>query len=110
MTSQSYALFAFNVLATKLKKQKTQLPLSKFTAIESDTASVIDATKKYPLFVTWNIFDDRYDDYILRGCIGTFSAKKALEKEIESYAITAAFDDHRFNPITLKELPHLECG
>ncbi|KAF2266176.1 hypothetical protein CC78DRAFT_492281 [Lojkania enalia] len=61
-----------------------------------------------PLFVTWNIVT-RSGDKRLRGCIGTFEAQD-LDDGLRSYAITSAFEDTRFNPIELRELPSLECG
>lgn len=84
--ASSYTAFAFNVLIAKLKRTQ-HLPLAKFSALLP--SSVSDNSAKYPLFVTWNIFDKRYGEYILRGCIGTFAAQAALEEELESYALTA---------------------
>lgn len=57
---------------------------------------------EYPLFVTWHIGKDKN----LRGCIGTFSAMN-LHSGLEEYAITSAFKDTRFNPISADELPKL---
>lgn len=58
--------------------------------------------ESYPLFVTWKISAN--DD--LRGCIGTFSSDK-LENNLKYFALSAAFNDDRFPPIQLKELPKL---
>lgn len=44
----------------------------------------------------------------LRGCIGNFVALP-LRAQLKDYAYAAAFDDHRFGPIELRELPHLSC-
>jgi uncharacterized protein (TIGR00296 family) len=55
-----------------------------------------------PLFVTWHIGKDKR----LRGCIGTFSAIN-LHSGIREYAITSAFKDSRFSPITRDEVPRL---
>ncbi|KAF2144537.1 uncharacterized protein K452DRAFT_266442 [Aplosporella prunicola CBS 121167] len=74
----------------------------------------------HPLFVTWNTIS-KYGSKSLRGCIGTFEAQE-LSDGLRSYALTAtegaanlvyarrAFDDTRFSPIALRELPTLECG
>ncbi|KAJ6637088.1 hypothetical protein Bhyg_09814 [Pseudolycoriella hygida] len=56
----------------------------------------------YPLFVTWKIGQSKK----LRGCIGTFSALN-LHSGLKEYAITSAFNDSRFSPITRDELPRL---
>ena len=51
-----------------------------------------------PLFVTW--YKAKKDKYKLAGCIGTFSASKALNKLIGEYSVIAATEDDRFSPIT----------
>ncbi|KAI9847276.1 MAG: hypothetical protein M1837_002862 [Sclerophora amabilis] len=61
-----------------------------------------------PLFVTWNTVS-RTGRKSLRGCIGTFEAQE-LENGLKSYALTSAFDDSRFLPITKRELSSLEVG
>lgn len=48
--------------------------------------------------MTWNIIGDE-----LRGCIGTFSHEK-IEKMLPQYALISAFEDSRFEPISLNEL------
>lgn len=58
-----------------------------------------------PLFVTWKIGKDRR----LRGCIGTFNAMN-LQSGLREYAITSAFKDSRFNPITRDEFPKLSVS
>ncbi|KAL8645795.1 MAG: hypothetical protein Q9210_006511 [Variospora velana] len=61
--------------------------------------------EQYPLFVTWNTVSGR-GHKSLRGCIGTFESQE-LSAGLTSYALTAAFDDTRFAPIELGELPSL---
>ncbi|KAI4285046.1 MAG: hypothetical protein L6R35_004747 [Caloplaca aegaea] len=61
--------------------------------------------EQYPLFVTWNTVSGR-GHKSLRGCIGTFESQE-LSAGLSSYALTAAFDDTRFAPIELGELPSL---
>jgi len=64
---------------------------------------------KYPLFVTWNIKSSRPGGHArLRGCIGNFEAQDLYEG-LKEYAIIAARQDTRFNPISEKELSRLEC-
>lgn len=60
-----------------------------------------------PLFVTFNI--SRKKRWELRGCIGTFSPQPLLSG-LKEYAITSAFRDRRFSPMTEDELPFLQCG
>lgn len=54
------------------------------------------------MFVTWKIGRDQR----LRGCIGTF-AEMDLHTGLKEYALTSAFKDTRFDPITREELPKL---
>ena len=44
----------------------------------------------------------------LRGCIGTFHAEEPLYKVVFEMARSAAFNDPRFPPVTLEELPEIE--
>lgn len=60
------------------------------------------SNEEFPLFVTWMIGQDMR----LRGCIGTF-ADLDLHSGLREYAITSAFKDSRFNPITREEFPQL---
>ncbi|KAI5817048.1 AMMECR1 domain-containing protein [Pyronema omphalodes] len=66
-----------------------------------------ETEKKFPLFVTWKKLSGGH--YDLRGCIGTFDPKP-LNDGLRDYSLTAALHDTRFPPITLKELPSLECS
>ncbi|CAI8011454.1 AMMECR1-like protein [Geodia barretti] len=60
---------------------------------------------EYPLFVTWKIGRE----HRLRGCMGTFSAKR-LHKGLAEYSITSSTKDSRFPPISTEEISRLECG
>ncbi|KAI1333808.1 AMMECR1 domain-containing protein [Xylariaceae sp. FL0016] len=62
-----------------------------------------------PLFVTWNTVSPRTGHTSLRGCIGTFEAQD-LDDGLASYAITSAIHDMRFDPISRRELSHLEVA
>ena len=44
----------------------------------------------------------------LRGCIGTFEARHPLIVDVAKNAFAAAFLDHRFSPITPKEVSRLD--
>ncbi len=48
-----------------------------------------------------------YVDGKLRGCIGQFSSEKELPELIASLAVTSAFNDDRFPPLSAKELKDL---
>ena len=65
--------------------------------------------EEHPLFVTWNTVSQRSGHKSLRGCIGTFEAHE-LGHGLREYALTAAFDDTRFSPISLSELRTLSCA
>lgn len=63
------------------------------------------ANEEYPLFVTW-----KYGrDLKLRGCMGTFTAKK-IHTGLAEYTITSSMKDSRFKPIQLEEVRYLQCG
>uniref|UniRef100_A0A1I7ZTZ5 AMMECR1 domain-containing protein n=1 Tax=Steinernema glaseri TaxID=37863 RepID=A0A1I7ZTZ5_9BILA len=61
--------------------------------------------EKFPLFVTWKKGTSKH----LRGCIGTFS-NLSLRKGLPEYACISAFNDRRFSPIALGEVPLLHCS
>lgn len=67
-----------------------------------------ETVEDHPLFVTWNTVT-RSGERRLRGCIGTFEAQE-LDEGLRSYALTSAFDDTRFSPITARELASLEVA
>ena len=71
-------------------------------------SSILNENENYPLFVTWDIKDERSGEYDLRGCIGCLSPLP-LHK-IGEYAITSSMRDRRFNPVELNEIPNLRCS
>ncbi|KAL9647228.1 hypothetical protein ABK040_012580 [Willaertia magna] len=92
---------------------------------EEEEIEDFPCNEKFPLFVTWKkkvvtttnrrsflssiANTTKEESYHLRGCIGTFSAL-SLSEGLKQYAITAAFKDHRFDPITLDEVNKLKCS
>jgi len=78
------------------------------SSIAPTYASRLSVTDSYPMFVTWSTLS-RSGHKSLRGCIGTFEALP-LEKGLESYALTSAFEDTRFSPISAHLLPNLMCS
>lgn len=99
-----YTCFAFETLYCKLENDPNSVS---FGAYKRYFKQNREFTEKYPLFVTWNIEDD--SEYQLRGCIGTFSPLP-LDSGIQEYALIAALDDPRFQPILKTELPYLSCN
>ncbi len=43
----------------------------------------------------------------LRGCIGSLIAVETVAAGVQNHACNAAFNDHRFPPVTAEEVPHL---
>ena len=110
---QSLCCFCFDVLINKLnnKSEKIEFPvLFKnvfFFLISKKKFFKIFLNKKkvFPLFVTWRIGQEKF----LRGCVGTF-LYEILEESLEKYALTSAFNDLRFKPISCQEIPYLHVG
>lgn len=73
-----------------------------FEAFEDSSAAMQneDFPPRAPLFITWN------KDNNLRGCIGTFQKQPVLDG-VTQYALVAALEDTRFNPISKLELNSL---
>ena len=44
----------------------------------------------------------------LRGCIGCLTGTESIVDGVKRYALNAAFNDHRFSPVTREEVPELE--
>ncbi|SCV71927.1 BQ2448_4621 [Microbotryum intermedium] len=91
-----HAYYCFDVIDSKLNS--TPLAPPRF-----------DGNLQYPLFVTWNIKSRSSDATRLRGCIGNFEPM-SIGEGLREYAAISAFEDRRFDPITAKEVPRLECG
>lgn len=82
------------------------------TPTNSDTVEpVTDPEAHYPLFVTWDRLDgdDSHQEWVLRGCIGTFDDGDPLSETLPEYSLTSALRDRRFPCITKSELPELKC-
>jgi len=84
-------------------------PVTAATTPAASSASLPQITES-PLFVTWNTVSSHDPtDHSLRGCIGTFETLP-LSTGLSSYALTSALQDHRFSPISLRELPSLQVS
>ncbi|PAV86581.1 hypothetical protein WR25_12984 [Diploscapter pachys] len=88
------AVYCFDILHAHANKQK-----------EPPMPTSIPRHIKCPLFVTWK----KGNHHHLRGCIGTFS-NLSLPQGLREYAVTSAFHDSRFEPISREEISHLHCG
>lgn len=89
VASKDMCYYCFDVLYSQLY-QKSTPGRPNFT------------NQSYPLFVTWTIGNE----HRLRGCIGTFNSTP-LHSGLREYALTSAFRDHRFQPITKEEFIQL---
>ncbi|KEG14749.1 ammecr1 [Trypanosoma grayi] len=86
------ARYCFAVISSRLKNEK--IPNAP-EGIPNDPC---------PIFVSLKTLHGR-----LRGCIGNFDAEP-LHEQLKRYAIASAFEDSRFPPVELKELPSLTCS
>jgi hypothetical protein len=85
---------AWDSIENSLTKKK---PLTKY-----------DAVKLYPEFVLPRAtFITLKKDGNLRGCIGSLIAHRELYDDLVTNAKKAAFEDPRFRPITIDELPNI---
>ncbi|CCW70563.1 unnamed protein product [Phytomonas sp. Hart1] len=92
LATPDMAAYCFDVILAKLKNTNTpQCPSS-----IPNTSS--------PIFVTYKVLPN--DD--LRGCIGSFMSLP-LHEQLRNLASAAAFEDSRFPPIDINELPQLLC-
>jgi len=97
--SPEMCFFCFDVLHSHLHR------LSGGSASGFDMRPPTFTDDSYPLFVTWKIGREQR----LRGCIGTFNALN-LHEGLREYAVTSAFKDSRFSPITWDEVPRLHVS
>ncbi|CBK23325.2 uncharacterized protein [Blastocystis hominis] len=85
-------MYCFDVILNRL----TGYPLA---------APEFDVAQKYGIFVTLKkVHKNRRD---LRGCIGCLMP--ITLDNLKKYALYSAFGDSRFEPLTLEEVPELEC-
>ncbi|GEM09811.1 AMMECR1 domain containing protein [Rhodotorula toruloides] len=96
MALPEHAFHCFEAINAELSRSKVPPP-------------PFEDSGEFPLFVTWNIKSRNGGAPRLRGCIGNFEALP-LGEGLADYAKISAFQDHRFDPISAKELPRLECG
>eukprot|EP01135_Chromosphaera_perkinsii_P001590 Nk52_evm60s207 gene=Nk52_evmTU60s207 len=101
-------------LAMSTSSVKESMGFYCFAALESSLTGCELGTptsfgnEKYPLFVSWHKTATP-GKRRLRGCIGCFSPLP-LHSGLADYAITSSMKDSRFAPVSLKELPKLDCA
>ncbi|KAF2220065.1 AMMECR1 domain-containing protein [Elsinoe ampelina] len=90
------------------RSSNSSTPVDSGSSKASSVSSLPRTPKEasHPLFVTWNTVS-KSGHKSLRGCIGTFEPLP-LAQGLRSYALTSAFEDHRFNPIPASLLPSLQ--
>ncbi|KAF6219193.1 hypothetical protein HO133_005018 [Letharia lupina] len=110
-TPSSLSTTSSNAALDTTSKSSSKTSFFSFGSRRSQQPSPAPPLKEeeHPLFVTWNTISPRSGNKSLRGCIGTFEAQE-LEAGLRGYALTAAFDDHRFPAISLPELPTLSTS
>ncbi len=87
-----HSRLAFNAINEYIQNKSTNIIENEYIPIE--------LSSKKACFVTLKTFDNN-----LRGCIGTLTPRyRNLYTEIIKNAISSAFFDHRFPPLTLKEI------
>lgn len=71
---------------------------------EPDLSEIPDTllTEKRGVFVTL------HKDGQLRGCIGNIAPEKSVLEGVKENAVSAAFNDSRFPPLTKEELAHID--
>lgn len=83
---------------------------SKFLSARASISAIREFSPDAPLFVTWNTISPMDNTKLsLRGCIGTFQASPIVET-LPNYALSSAFRDPRFTPITIHEMPILSVS
>jgi uncharacterized protein (TIGR00296 family) len=92
----------FKVILAKIKNENER-PILEWFAASCGFSAV-----RSPVFVTWQ--SKCGSDYDLRGCIGTFDGSQTIAEVVPAYAKVAAFEDDRFGPIRLNEIPSLKVS
>ncbi|EFX04682.1 ammecr1 family protein [Grosmannia clavigera kw1407] len=125
MATTAHCLFCFETLAARLEGREAldlvdiERSYAVYDGKKSSSSIPSPSSPSSPLFVTWNTtegFDGAADrpaddeaSHELRGCIGTFAAEP-LVTGLATYALTAALKDHRFQPVSRRELPLLRVA
>ena len=73
-----------------------------------DTDQLEDALAQKPFDMRSGTFVTLHKNGQLRGCIGSLTGDEAISEGVRHNAINAAFHDPRFQPLTKKELDHID--
>ncbi len=97
-------------LNTQEKSQLLEIAkLALDDAIRKNERIQINEKKVYPkLLEHLGAFVTLYKDGNLRGCIGSFEPNQSLYEVVIDMAISSAFNDTRFNKVTLEELSEID--
>jgi len=86
-----------------IARQSIEYGLKNNTPLPVDIGSYSHTLQTHcATFVTLNL------NHQLRGCIGTLEAYQPLVKDVADHAYAAAFNDHRFTPVTTDEQGQLD--
>jgi len=116
--TDSMCYYCFDVLIQELRKKTHHGSSSNVKPFFVD--SLPSRSIECPLFVTWEKQtpptrsnssrpQSSESSYELRGCIGSLTPKMLL-RNLREYAIFSAFQDHRFNPVTVEEVSQLRVS
>jgi uncharacterized protein (TIGR00296 family) len=104
VASLSMCYFCFDTLIDALQNPNRSIRDSK--SIPDFLKDMPDPSVNSPLFVTWEKCDSDESSWKKRGCIGCLSPRP-LATDVAEYALISAFQDRRFNPISLDEVQSL---
>ncbi|CCF55863.1 hypothetical protein KAFR_0A04280 [Kazachstania africana CBS 2517] len=106
LESSPYAFYAFYTLYRHFHPARPPISLRRIQSTLYPDFKL--KRSEVSLFITWQKKSKHQNEYVLRGCIGTF-AKLPVSLAIERYSIIAAMEDSRFSPISQKETKSLNC-
>ncbi|KAH7712921.1 AMMECR1 domain containing protein [Aphelenchoides avenae] len=101
--STDSAAYCFDVIIARLKNE----PEPPCPAEIPDEQHPLTVTWKN--FTEWNLSKNRPPPIGNRGCLGSFDPLP-LREGLKKYAIASAFEDKRFEEVTLEEVPDLHCS
>lgn len=124
MSTPAHCIFCFETLSANLEHRKalsldqveelwhqyndeTNSGRDKGSVSHDGSTNNTSSLGPSPMFITWNTISSSGNKR-LRGCIGTF-AEQEVEYGLKTYALISALEDHRFKPISAREIPSLEC-
>jgi uncharacterized protein (TIGR00296 family) len=120
LATDSMCFYCFDILIQELRKKAHRGATSDVQPFFVD--SLPNRSVECPLFVTWEkqsrptrsnysraLHHSAESSYELRGCIGSLTPKVLL-RNLREYAVYSAFQDHRFDPVTVEEVAQLRVS